>query len=173
MTTPFWCLVVIAGMPIGLAFVGDYFRYADLGSIDNSDPRGQAARLQGAGARGYAAQANAWEALPVFAVAVLVAHLSGGEPSRSAIAAVAFVIARAAHAVFYIAGLSTLRSLSFLVWVRLLHLAGCHRGWRVARLPPNEALQMPANSAFQLRFGSLLAFNLGGSAIFGGAVVRS
>ncbi len=114
MTTPFWCLVVIAGMPIGLAFVGDYFRQTDLGSIDNSDPRGQAARLQGAGARAYAAQANAWEALPVFAIAVFLAHLTGGDPSRSAIASVVFVIARVAHAVCYIAGWSTLRSVSFL-----------------------------------------------------------
>lgn len=113
MTTPFWCLVVIAGMPIGLAFVGDYFRHADLGSMDNRDPRGQAARLQGAGARAYAAQANAWEALPVFAVAVFLAHLTGGDASQSAIASVLFVITRVAHAVFYIGGWSTLRSLSF------------------------------------------------------------
>jgi hypothetical protein len=38
---------------------------------------------------------------------------------------------------------------------------------------PNKALQLTANSAFQLRSGSLLAFNVGGSAIFGGAVGRS
>jgi hypothetical protein len=38
---------------------------------------------------------------------------------------------------------------------------------------PNKALQLTANSAFQLRFGSLLAFNVGGSATFGGAVGRS
>jgi len=115
MTTPFWCLVLVAGLPIGLALVGDYFRHADLGSVDNRDPRGQAARLQGAGARAYAAQANAWEALPLFSVAVLVAHLSGGDPSSSAIASVVFLIARVAHAVFYIADQSTLRSVSFLV----------------------------------------------------------
>jgi hypothetical protein len=42
-----------------------------------------------------------------------------------------------------------------------------------SRTLPNKALQLTANSAFQLRFGSLLAFNLGGSATFGGAVVRS
>ena len=114
MTIPFWCLVVIAVMPIGLAFIGDYFRFKDLGSLDNGDPRGQAARLQGAGARAYAAQANAWEALPVFTIAVFLAHFTGVDPSSSAIAAVVFVIARVAHAVFYIAGWSTLRSVSFI-----------------------------------------------------------
>jgi uncharacterized MAPEG superfamily protein len=115
MTTPFWCLVLVAGLPIGLALVGDYFRHVELGSVDNRDPRGQAARLEGAGARAYAAQANAWEALPLFAVAVFVAHLSGGDTSNSAIASVLFLIARVAHAAFYIADRSTLRSVSFLV----------------------------------------------------------
>jgi hypothetical protein len=36
-----------------------------------------------------------------------------------------------------------------------------------------KALQLTPNSAFQGRFGSLLAFNLGASATFGGAVGRS
>jgi len=36
-----------------------------------------------------------------------------------------------------------------------------------------KALQLTANSLFQLEFGGLLAFNLGASAIFGGAVGRS
>jgi hypothetical protein len=36
-----------------------------------------------------------------------------------------------------------------------------------------KALQLMANSAFQLRSGSLLALNLGGSATFGGAIVGS
>jgi hypothetical protein len=40
-------------------------------------------------------------------------------------------------------------------------------------MPPNKALQLTANSMFQLRFGSVLAFNLGASAAFGGAVGRS
>jgi len=36
-----------------------------------------------------------------------------------------------------------------------------------------KALQLTVNSAFHLGFGSFLAFNLGGSATFGGAVARS
>lgn len=115
MTTPFWCLVIVALVPQGVALVGDYFRKVTLGSIDNRDPRGQAARLQGAGARTYAAQANAWEALPLFTVAVFLAHLTGADPGQSALASIVFVVARLLHAVFYIADLSTLRSLSFLV----------------------------------------------------------
>jgi len=41
------------------------------------------------------------------------------------------------------------------------------------RALPNKALQLTANSAFQLGLGSLLAFNLGASATVGGAVGRS
>jgi len=44
---------------------------------------------------------------------------------------------------------------------------------RVATAPSNQALQLTANSAFLSRFGSLLAFNLGGSATLGGAIGRS
>ena len=41
----------------------------------------------GEGARVQAAQQNAWEALPVFAAAVFVAHLAGADPERSSVAA--------------------------------------------------------------------------------------
>ncbi len=115
MTVPMWCLVVVAMIPYGLAIAGDYFRKTMLGSIDNSNPRDQAAVLTGAGARSYAAQANAWEALPFFAVAVILAHLTGGDSYQSAIASVLFVIARLFHVFFYIAGFAMLRSLSFML----------------------------------------------------------
>ena len=115
MTTPFWCLVVAILIPQVLAFVGDYFRKQQLGSIDNRHPRAQAADLEGAGARAYAAQANAWEALPVFAICVFIAHLVGADPGASAQAGVGFIVARVLHAVFYIADLSTLRSTVFVV----------------------------------------------------------
>jgi hypothetical protein len=41
------------------------------------------------------------------------------------------------------------------------------------RTPPNKMQQLPANSAFQLKSGSVKAFNLGGSATFSSAVARS
>jgi hypothetical protein len=46
------------------------------------------------------------------------------------------------------------------------------QGWTRGS-PPNKALQLPANSVFQSKFSSLLAFNFGSSAIVVGAVVRS
>ena len=117
MTTPLWCLVIVAALPQLLALLGDYYRKSALGSIDNDDPRGQAARLEGSGARAYAAQQNAWEALPTFMVAVWVAHAAGADAPASAIASIGFVATWLLHAVFYVTGLSTLRSLSFLAGI--------------------------------------------------------
>lgn len=115
MTIPLWCLVLVAGLPQAWAVVADYHRKRQFGSIDNDLPRAQYAKLEGAGARARGAEKNAWEALPVFAVCVLVAHMADANPSRSAVAALSFVVFRVAHGLAYIAGLSTLRSTVFLL----------------------------------------------------------
>lgn len=115
MTTPFWCLLIAVLIPYVLAAAGGYFRMSQLGRVDNKHPRAQYAALEGTGARAWAAQQNAWEALPVFSVAVLVAHLAGADPGSSATAAVLFVIARILHPVFYMANQDLLRSTSFAV----------------------------------------------------------
>ncbi len=115
MTTPFWCLLIAVLMPYVLAGSGSYFKVKQFGSLDNNQPRVQAAALSGVGARVNAAQQNAWEALPVFAASVFVAHMAGADPGGSATASVLFVAARILHAVFYAADLAPLRSLSFFV----------------------------------------------------------
>jgi uncharacterized MAPEG superfamily protein len=115
MTVPFWCLLVTVLIPYVLAGTGGYFRVRQLGGLDNKHPRAQASQLTGAGARAYAAQANAWEAVPVFASSVLVSHLAGASPGTAALLSEVFVAARVLHAAFYLANLDALRSLSFLV----------------------------------------------------------
>lgn len=115
MTVPFWCLLIAVLMPIALSWIGGYYRHRQLGTVDNKHPRQQAMQLEGAGARAYAAQQNAWEAAIVFTGAVLVAHLSGAQGEQASMAAILFIIARLLHAVFYIANIDMLRSLSFLV----------------------------------------------------------
>jgi uncharacterized MAPEG superfamily protein len=115
MTIPFWCLLVACLIPFFIAPIGGYFRGKQFGTMDNKNPRIQAAGLTGAGARAQAAQANAWEALPVFAAAVLVAHLAGADAGSSATAALVFIAARVGHAGFYLADLDKARSGIFLV----------------------------------------------------------
>ena len=115
MTTPFWCVLIAVMVPYVLAGISGYFKTQQFGSIDNRNPRVQAAALVGAGARAYAAQQNAWEALAVFGFAVAVAHLSGADPGLSSLASLLFIGARVLHAVFYIADQASLRSLAFLL----------------------------------------------------------
>lgn len=115
MTTPFTCLLIAVLIPYVLSTIGGYLRVKQFGSLDNKNPRAQAAQLEGVGARVAAAQANAWEALPVFASAVFVAHLSGVTPVAATTPSIVFVLARIVHPIVYAANLDILRSLVFLV----------------------------------------------------------
>lgn len=113
MTTPFWCLLIAILLPYVLAGLATYHKGKQFGAVDNHHPRAQAAQLTGAGARAYAAQQNAWEALPVFGFSVIVAHLAGADAAASATTAVIFVAARIVHGVAYVTDLAPLRSLAF------------------------------------------------------------
>lgn len=126
MTIPFWCLLIVLIIPYVLAGVAGYFKTTQLGTLDNNNPRQQSAALTGAGARAFAAQQNAWEAMAVFTAAVLVAHFAGADAQMSANLAMAFVAFRLLHAVAYIADWATLRSLLFVgalasaIWLFIL-----------------------------------------------------
>jgi uncharacterized MAPEG superfamily protein len=115
MTTPFWCLLVVVFIPYVLSTITGYVRVRQFGTLDNKNPRAQAAQLEGVGARLVAAQQNAWEALAVFSAAVIVAHVTGADPDKSATAAIVFVCARVVHAVAYATNVDVVRSISFLV----------------------------------------------------------
>jgi len=115
LTTPFWCLLVVAIIPYVLAGVGARLRIQQLGSLDARHPRVQALELRGIAARAYAAQQNAWEALALFGTAVIVAHLSGANPAQSALASSIFVVARLLHGPLYIADKAPLRTVVFVV----------------------------------------------------------
>jgi len=127
MTTPFWCLIVVALLPYILAGTGGYLRIQQLGALDNNHPRVQATKLEGVAARAYAAQMNAWEALPLFATAVFLAHLTHADPAASATAAVGYLATRIGHPILYLANLATVRTIVFTIGlgfiVRLLFLA--------------------------------------------------
>jgi len=125
-TIPLWCLLIAVLLPNVLAGVGGYYRSRLPGGMDNNNPREQVKTLTGAGARAYAAQQNAWEALAVFTVAVFAAHVLGADPIMSARLALAWVALRVLHAVCYLADWGTPRSLVHIgavvcaVWLFLL-----------------------------------------------------
>ena len=113
MTVPFWCVLVAGLLPYVWVTIAARERGRQLGSVDNKLPRLQEAKLTGVGARAMGAHNNAFEALPFFAAAVIIAHIAGADPSWSANLAIAFVLARVAHGVLYVADLDLMRSLSF------------------------------------------------------------
>jgi len=115
MTTPFWCLFIVALLPFVWSFAAAAERKRQLGAIDNKYPRLQQAKLEGLGARLMGAHQNAWEALALFTPAVAVSHLAGAEPGRAAMLSLVFVAARVAHGAAYAANLDLVRSAAFLV----------------------------------------------------------
>ncbi|MBO1112985.1 MAPEG family protein [Bordetella petrii] len=88
-------------------------------AFDNNAPRAWLAGQHGWRARADAAQANAFEALPFFYAAVLLALHNGAAAAHLAWLAGAWLALRLAYAGLYIAGLGTLRSL---VWAAALAL---------------------------------------------------
>jgi uncharacterized MAPEG superfamily protein len=113
MTVPFWCVFVAGLLPYVWVGVAARERGRQFGSTDNKLPRAQELALKGVGARAMGAHNNAFEALPFFAAAVIIAHLTGADKDWSADLALLFVAARIAHGILYLADLDILRSLSF------------------------------------------------------------
>ena len=114
------CLLVAALLPIvcaGIAKAGMFGRPPSKGGYDNADPRAWLARQTGYRARANAAQANSFEALPLFVAAVLVAHQTQARQGLVDVLAVAFVLLRIGYIAAYVADRNILRSL---VWVAAL-----------------------------------------------------
>lgn len=107
LATAYWCVLIAALLPyiwVTLA-KGSGKRY------DNRDPRGWIARQDNPRiVRANAAQLNAFEAFAPFAAAVVLAQLAGVAPATIAMLAVAFVLLRVLHGVFYLANQHALRS---------------------------------------------------------------
>ncbi len=115
-----FCLLAAALLPIvcaGLAKRAGFGKRRSQGGYDNHNPRAWLARQEGAGARANAAQANTFEALPFFYVAVVVATLMGLTPQVVAAFSLVWLALRVAYVAAYLADRATLRSL---VWMAAL-----------------------------------------------------
>jgi uncharacterized MAPEG superfamily protein len=60
------------------------------------------------------AQRNHHDNLPMLAIVILIAHVTGKHDDGTAIASIIIVVARIAHSLIYIAGITTLRPLCYL-----------------------------------------------------------
>lgn len=115
MSIAFWCifvsalLIFVAKAPVARAMIKE-----GEGRYDNRHPRAQQARLTGFGARALAAHLNSFEAFPLFAAGVLMAHVSHADGTVVDALAVTFVVTRVLYMIFYWADLHWQRSV---VWV--------------------------------------------------------
>lgn len=123
MTLSQLCLLVACLLPFGCALAaksrGFGKRRRD-GGFDNHRPRDWLAGLEGWQARANAAQANSWEALPVFVAGLFVASQHQAAQATVDMLALGFVAARLAFIAAYLADRASLRSL---LWVT--GLAAC------------------------------------------------
>ena len=113
MTIAFWCVLAAGLMPFALTAIAK----ATGSRFDNRDPRAWQSRLTGLPARAHAAHLNSFEALPLFAAGVVIAHIAGAPPERIDALALAFVALRVGFSLCYLAGWATLRSV---LWVLAL-----------------------------------------------------
>ena len=109
MTLAYGCVLIAIVLPYIWANIAKtpYFKAKN---YDNNHPRLMLEKLEGAHQRANWAQQNAFEALPGFIGAVIIAQLAGVAQGTIDLLAVIFILARIAHGIFYIKDLATLRS---------------------------------------------------------------
>ncbi len=111
MTIAFWCVLIAALFPIvlaGIAKAGDR-------SFNNRRPREWYETVTGYRKRAWWAQQNSFEAFPLFAAAVIIAHLAGAAQATIDMIALVFIAARIIYAGCYLADVHLARSLAWLV----------------------------------------------------------
>ena len=109
-----WCVLVACVLPIatvGLAKLSTARLSKKSGGYDNNHPREWEAKLTGWHQRANAAQANGFEALPLFIAGVLFAQMAQTDQGRIDLLALTFVGIRLAYVAAYLANLGTLRTL--------------------------------------------------------------
>jgi uncharacterized MAPEG superfamily protein len=120
-TYPFYCLfaamllLYLSKVPLAIAMSKEGNK-----GYDNRHPRDQQSRLTGWGERALAAHLNGFEITPVFAAAVITAHLFQANPWWSSVWAAVFVLSRVIYIVAYLRDINLLRSA---VW--MIGLASC------------------------------------------------
>lgn len=122
MTLANYCILVACLLPIMCVALAKYRGFGKPrreGGFDNHDPRAWLAKQTGWQARANAAQANSFEALPLFIAGVLVAQQLHAPQARVDMLAMAFIVARLIYIAVYLADRPNLRSLVWAIGVAL------------------------------------------------------
>lgn len=108
MPLAYWCVLVAALLP---PFWAGYAKAG--GTVDNHCPRESVGDLPPKHRRAYAAHYNAYENLPSFAAAVIIAVTQGAAISTVNRLAVIYVALRVVHGILYVTNKSTARSIVY------------------------------------------------------------
>ncbi len=109
MTLAYWCVLAAALMPFLFTGIAKFSG----GRYNNYSPREFLEKQEGFRKRAHWAQLNSFEAFPMFAAAVIIAHLTGAEQDYINTLAIAFIGIRLVYGAMYLANLAALRTL---VW---------------------------------------------------------
>jgi uncharacterized MAPEG superfamily protein len=111
MSIAYWCILIAAALPYAWVALAK----SAAPNYNNKDPRGWLAKQDSYRVRNAnGAHLNAFEAFPAFAAGVLMAQIAGVDPARVSMLAIAFIVFRLLHGIFYLTGRHSLRSLSWL-----------------------------------------------------------
>jgi len=115
MTIAFWCVLLAGLMPYGVTGL------SKIGArgYDNANPRGWLGQQEGFRARANAAHLNSFEAFPLFAAAVIVAHLRAAPGETVDTLALAYLAMRCVYVALYVGNRPSLRSTAWFVCVVL------------------------------------------------------
>jgi uncharacterized MAPEG superfamily protein len=117
MTIAIVCVILAGFLPIIAAGIAKFGPTENSTSdpYDNNQPREWLARQTGLRARANAAQANTFESLPFFYVAVAIAMILQAPQARIDALAIGYLLARVAYIACYVMDWANLRTMVWLV----------------------------------------------------------
>ncbi len=117
MTIAIVCVILAGFLPIIAAGIAKFGPTENSTSdpYDNNQPREWLARQTGLRARANAAQANTFESLPFFYVAIAIAMILQAPQARIDALAIGYLLARVAYIACYVMDWANLRTMVWLV----------------------------------------------------------
>ena len=109
--------IAAAAVLIYVPFLPVAYARVQIGDEMLSTPRAMFDKLPPYAQRATWAHQNSFETFMIFATAALMAYITGVNSSTAQIAAIAFVVARLLHSIFYILNIPLLRSLMFAIGI--------------------------------------------------------
>lgn len=120
MDIPFLCVFIcflLIYLPKFLSVIAIKIQFRD---IDLKYPRDQQLQLSGWGKRAYAAHLNALENFPIFAIAVIIAHIQSVDQLMLAKLSIGYIALRLIYYIFYLVDLSILRTTAWAFQIAII-----------------------------------------------------